>query len=383
MVAEDEIMERTPQFDRWAMSSSAFGRLVGLLLDEFDDVHGPVVESGTIRLRRLQSVDDLPIGVTDEQEAATYRLRQTGTPLRFTYGVGPDSLKSLVHPARSPVWTMRRRDGSLVVDPALHPRRTTAVIGTRACDLRGLAVLERTQTGGPHIDPGFEARRGGLFLVAVDCTHPAATCFCGTSGHGPAAEDGFDMALTEVLDRRLGKAEFVVRVGTESGRAIVDRLALQPAPADLLDRVDAAMRSADHALVRELPANADRVVLDADHPHWDVVADRCLTCGNCTAVCPTCFCTDMDDHLALDGESAQRTRVWDTCFSQEFSHLGAGPHRASPKSRYRQWLSHKLGTWHDQFGESGCVGCGRCIAWCPVGIDLTAEVESLARSVQP
>jgi ferredoxin len=133
--------------------------------------------------------------------------------------------------------------------------------------------------------------------------------------------------------------------------------------------------------VRELPDDARALVADAEHPRWAAVADRCLTCGNCTAVCPTCFCTDMEDVVALDGASSARTRVWDTCFSMEYSHLGAGPHRASPRARYRQWLSHKVGTWHDQFDESGCVGCGRCITWCPVGIDLTAEIEALGRPV--
>ncbi len=362
------------------MSASAFRRFLDTLFDEFDDVVGPVVESGVIRLRRLAAIDDLPTGFVDEQEAGTYRVRRSGTPLHFSHGVGPDSVKSVVHPARSPVWTMRWSDGSLVVDPALVPQRSTAVIGAKACDLRALAVLERTQTGGPHADPGFVARREGLFLVAVDCTHPAATCFCGTLGEGPAAEEGFDLALTELVELDSDTAEYVVRAGTPSGRALIDRLGLSAASPALLARAEAALRRADRALLRELPATAADVVADSEHPHWAVVADRCLTCGNCTAVCPTCFCTDMEDRVEIDGRTARRTRVWDTCFSQEYSHLGAGAHRSSPTSRYRQWLTHKLGTWHDQYGESGCVGCGRCITWCPVGIDLTAEVESLSRS---
>jgi ferredoxin len=359
------------------MSASDFRRFVDALFESFDRVIGPTIESGAIRLRELSTIDDLPTGVIDEQEAGTYRVRHSGTPLHFSYGVGADSLKSIVHPSRAPVWTMRRSDGTLLVDPALTPRRTTAVLGAKACDLRALGVLERTQTGGPHADPGFLARRDGLFLVGTDCTHPATTCFCGTLGGGPVADRGFDVALTEVIDSESDTAEYVVRSGTAAGRALLDRLDLVPAASELVARAEAELRRADRALLRELPATAADVVGDAAHPHWEVVAERCLTCGNCTAVCPTCFCTDMEDRVELDGRTATRTRVWDTCFSQEYSHLGAGPHRSTTMSRYRQWLSHKLGTWHDQYGESGCVGCGRCITWCPVGIDITAEVESL------
>ena len=361
--------------DWWVMRGGDLPRLISMLVDEFDEVIGPVAIDGVIRLRPIRSVADLPRGVTDEQETAVYRLRDTGTSLHFSYGLGPDSLKSLVHPPRSPVWTMRRRDGSLIVEPALHGTTTRAVVGVRACDVRALDVLERTQTGGAHIDPGFAARRAGLFLVTVDCTHAAPTCFCEGVEGGVAADHGYDLALTELDDRR--SIVYLVRAGTARGRAVIDALGLVHAPAPLLEQRSRELAAASRDFVRELPDDAPVLVQQADHPHWDEVAERCLTCGNCTAVCPTCFCTDMEDLIALDGESSTRTRIWDTCFSQEYSHLGPGPHRASPASRYRQWLSHKLGTWHDQFGESGCVGCGRCITWCPVGIDLTAEVESL------
>ncbi|MGD9995905.1 MAG: 4Fe-4S dicluster domain-containing protein [Ilumatobacteraceae bacterium] len=366
---------------RWTMRSDDLHRLVRALRSRFDEVIGPVVHDGVIRLRPIASAGELPLGVTDAQEAATYRLVPSGTPLHFSYGPGPDSLKSLVHPPRSPVWTMHRRDGSIVVAPATHPSTTRAVIGVRACDLRALAVLDRTQTGGPHADAAFAARRDALFVVAVDCTHPAPTCFCDTAGGGGTAEAGYDLSLTEFDDESQGPT-YLVRCGSERGCELVAELALEPATEDQEQYVAAAFRSAVGPQHRSLPKDAAAVVSDAEHPHWSTVADRCLTCGNCTAVCPTCFCTDMDDRVSLDGASSTRDRVWDTCFSMEYSHLGAGPHRASPRSRYRQWLSHKLGTWHDQFGESGCVGCGRCITWCPVGIDLTAEVRALAGPVE-
>lgn len=364
----------------WTMRGSGLDRLVAALVDGWDEVIGPVVADGAIRLRPIRTARDLAVGVTDEQEAGTYRLVPTGTRLHFSYGLGPDSLKAIVHPPRTPIWTMRRRDGSLVAEQAPPPTTTRAVIGVRACDLHALEVLERTQTEGPHADPTFRARRDGLFLVAVDCTHPSPTCFCDSAGHGRAADHGYDLALTEVLDAGDG-VTYLVRCGTDRGRALVEELGLDPAPERVVRRVASTLDTAVVRQIRELPADAATMVADPGHPHWDDVADRCLTCGNCTAVCPTCFCTDMEDTVSLDGDTATRTRVWDTCFSLEYSHLGAGPHRASPRSRYRQWLTHKVGTWHDQFGESGCVGCGRCITWCPVGIDLTAEIEALGRPV--
>jgi Fe-S-cluster-containing hydrogenase component 2 len=117
-----------------------------------------------------------------------------------------------------------------------------------------------------------------------------------------------------------------------------------------------------------------------EHPRWDNVATRCLTCANCTMVCPTCFCTTVEDVTDLSGDHAERWRKWDSCFTMDFSYIHGGSVRATPKSRYRQWLTHKLATWFDQFGSSGCVGCGRCITWCPVAIDLTEEVRAIRDS---
>ena len=359
------------------MSEADLARLLDLLVTRFDEVVGPVVADGTIRLRPITSIADLPTGVTDEQEVGHYRLHRSGGRAHFSYGVGPDSPKAIVHPPRTPVWTMRRRDGTLVTELAAPPTVTRALVGVKACDLRGMAVLARTQTGGPYVDPWDAAAQEQLFTVTVDCTTPAPTCLCG-AGSGPAALDGvdeFDVALTELEDA-FG-VRYVARCGSDRGQAVLEELGLHTAHPSVVREADQALRRAEQSLIREMPADAAEVVRRADHPRWDEVAERCLACGNCTAVCPTCFCTDVEDRIELDGETSVRTRVWDTCFSREYSHLGSGPHRSSTRSRYRQWLTHKLGTWHDQFGESGCVGCGRCITWCPVGIDLTAEVEAL------
>ena len=117
-----------------------------------------------------------------------------------------------------------------------------------------------------------------------------------------------------------------------------------------------------------------------EHPRWNNVAERCLTCANCTMVCPTCFCTTIEDVTDLTGEHAERWRKLDSCFTMDFSYIHGGSVRASTKSRYRHWITHKLATWIDQFGTSGCVGFGRCITWCPVAIDITEEVHAIRKS---
>ncbi len=333
---------------------------------------------GVIRLRAVDGVDELPSGVADDQHPGAYRTTTTGGSLRFSYAVGPDSLKAMVHPPRSPVWAMTRDDtGSISVSVAPTRPVRRAVLGARACDLAALERLDRTQLAGPHPDRQHAAARAQLFTIGVDCSQPAATCFCESTGTGPSVDSGADLSMTEMGD---DVVQYVLRAGSEQGREFAESLGLASAGADVVAEAERLRRSV-HTTERAMPTDAASIVLaDLEHPRWDDVAERCLTCGNCTAVCPTCFCTDLDDRMELDGLTTHRDRVWDTCFSLEYSHLGAGPARSSARSRYRQWLTHKLGTWHDQFGESGCVGCGRCITWCPVGIDLTAEVDALATS---
>ena len=305
----------------------------------------------------------------------------TGTSLRFSYGLGPDSLKAIVHPPRSPVWTMRRSDGSLVVDQALHAVTRRAVIGARACDLHALDVLERTQTGGQHADPAFVAHRAGLFLVAVDCTEPAPTCFCGTAGRGPAADTGFDLALTELDDRNT--VVYLVRAGTDRGRAMIDDLRLVDAPPALITqrrpRTRRWPRPTSSASCRPTPPTWSASPTTRTGTTSPSVASRAATAllSAPRASAPTWTTwSGSTVRPRLARGCGTPASAWSTRTSAT---ARIGPRRVA---RYRQWLTHKLGTWHDHFGESGCVGCGRCITWCPVGIDLTAEVESLGRPVE-
>lgn len=197
---------------------------------------------------------------------------------------------------------------------------------------------------------------------------------------GPKATGGFDLALTEVL--AAGQHHFVVDVGSDRGAEVmrnVPHRQAQPDDRDAAERI-VARTAAQMGRTLETTGIKELLYRNLEHPHWDEVAARCLSCANCTVVCPTCFCTTVEDVTDLSGQHAERWRQWDACFTLDFSYLHGGSVRASTKARYRHWLTHKLATWIDQFGTSGCVGCGRCITWYPVAIDLTQEVQAIRQS---
>jgi sulfhydrogenase subunit beta (sulfur reductase) len=345
-------------------------------------VMGPTARDGAIVIAELTSAAELPYGWGVDTEAGRYRLRARGDRAAFGHSAGPQSWKSVLHPARAMLWSAdRTADGTMAGrEPAQE--RKYALLGVRPCDLAAIGILDRVLTGGRHTDPVYAGRRDDNLIIAVECTEPGAVCFCASMGTGPHADAGFDLAMTEMLDG--DDHRFLLRAGTTAGAEILAELPTRAADDACVTRAAEAVAAAATGMGRSMPAQGlpDLLVASRESPHWDDVASRCLTCGNCTMVCPTCFCTTTEDVTDLTGDHAERWRRWDSCFDLDFSYLHGGSVRTSGQARYRQWITHKLGTWHDQFGSSGCVGCGRCIAWCPAGIDITQEVAALS-ALQP
>jgi sulfhydrogenase subunit beta (sulfur reductase) len=340
-------------------------------------VLGPTVRDGAIVYDDLRSGAELPIGWTDRQDAGTYRLERRPDEARFGFAVGPHSWKRFLFPPRVRLWRMRRNgEGVETVEEEPGDDRPFAFVGVRSCELHAIQIQDRVFLGGAHTDADYAARRDDAFLVAVNCFEPGGTCFCASMETGPRAESGYDLALTELLE---GGHRFLVEIGSEHGAAVLAELQSRPATEADVEAAAAGTAAAVDKMGRSLDTFDLRNLLadNLEHPRWDEVARRCLTCGNCTLVCPTCFCSAVEDTTDLAGEEAERWRVWDTCFSVDYSYIHGGSVRPTSTSRYRQWMTHKLGTWHDQFGSSGCVGCGRCITWCPVGIDITEEVAAI------
>ena len=363
--------------DVMVLGPGAVDQLISVLVDRGYRPIGPSIRDGAIVYEELAGADDLPVGWGDEQQPGSYRLVHRGDERCFGYVVGQDSWKRYVFPERSVLWRAEMTEDGFEQLPVDDPP-DLALIGVRPCELAALAIQD-TVFRGEFPDPDYAARRRRLFLVAVNCTDPAGTCFCTSMGTGPSVGDvsAADLVLTEVVVD--GEVRYLAEAGGPTGEDVLAELPAHPAGDEERRAAAARVSDAASAITKRLDAEDVAALLSANlrSPHWDDVAARCLSCASCTLVCPTCFCSTVEDDLSLDGSTATRWRSWDSCFSLDFSYIHGGPMRSGAGHRYRQWLTHKLSWWVDQFGELGCVGCGRCITWCPVGIDLTAEVAAI------
>jgi formate hydrogenlyase subunit 6/NADH:ubiquinone oxidoreductase subunit I len=351
--------------------------LLAAIVDSGHRLLGPTVKDGAIVYDEISSAARLPAGVGQEQTNGRYRLRPRGDGALFGYTVGPHAWKKFLFPAALRLFGATRVKKALLLESVPADPRPDAFLGVRPCDLAAIARQDSVFLGGPYSDSAYRARREKALIIAVQCGEAESTCFCSSLGTGPRAAAGFDLALTELLDD--GRHDFLVETGTERGAALLAKIASRPADPYDVEAARAATRRAEGLMGRKLDVAGLRGLLDAsaESPHWEEIAARCLSCANCTMVCPTCFCTTVEDSSDLTGASAGRTRRWDSCHTLDFSYIHGGSIRMSVSSRYRQWMTHKLATWVDQFGETGCVGCGRCITWCPAGIDLTEEARVL------
>tara|TARA_Y100001949_G_scaffold169697_1_gene169936 strand:- start:22 stop:1167 length:1146 start_codon:yes stop_codon:yes gene_type:complete len=338
------------------------------------EVHGPRIQDGAVVYLPLHSTAQLPSGVRDLQAPGRYRMESTGGDRHFSWANGPQALKPLLFAPHETLWQARREtDGQIefILPPSVNHKR--AVLGVRACDLAALRLQDQHFMEGEYIDPYYSERRRELLLISVNCSHPAETCFCASTGDGPVVSSGFDINLTE-LDQG-----YVVESGTERGEALLLELSLSPVTQAHEQACFQQANAATDAQTRTLPTIRLHDLLEkrADHPQWDDIAERCLACGNCTQVCPTCFCHREGDLASLDGSESSHHREWDSCFTAGHGYLAGFQVRPDTKSRYRQWMTHKLDSWQAQFGRSGCVGCGRCTSWCPAEIDFAAEAHAL------
>ncbi len=287
-------------------------------------VVGPVVRDGAIVMADVESADALPIGLTIVSTPGRVSLKALadgpGQRRAFQYAVSGDGIKRSTFPSRvdalsteiEPDGTVRVRIQAPLDDPPV------AILGARACDLAGLAVHDQVLAGGPVVDPDYAARRAGLLVVAVECAVATSTCFCTAVGTGPEVSTGADLILNELDDG------YVVRAPTSAGEQIIASLALEPAHPTATAAATAEVAATRASMQADaIPAHARDVLLaNLTHPRWDEIAERCVSCANCTLVCPTCFCTGVSITSDMEGRASTSARMWDSCFTDGFAQVG-------------------------------------------------------------
>lgn len=363
-------------------SLNQFQQLLDLIKKDQYKLFGPTIRNDVIGYDEIHSAQDLPIGWMDEQDPGRYRIKRRSDAAYFGYNLGQDSWKKYLFPPREQLLSIRKQDNGLMIfQETTPPIEKMAFLGVRACELHAIFIQDRVFQNKLAVYQQYRRRRENLLLIAVNCTRSVNTCFCVSMETGPKATSGYDLALTEVLDEQ--NHYFIVDVGSAKGAALCHQLSLQPAEQAACEHADQLVEQTKEQTIRRVDNGHVHEMLEKSWncKRWDQVATRCINCANCTMVCPTCFCSDIEDKISLDGSQVDRWQNWDSCFNLSHSFIHGGSIRESAKSRYRQWLTHKFGTWWDQFGTSGCVGCGRCITWCPVGIDVTEELKELNREV--
>jgi ferredoxin len=325
----------------------------------------------------VERVEDLPVGWGDVQTNGSYRLAALEDERVFGYTVSVHAWKRFLYPPVMKLFQAVRENRQYRLERNDQEIPQYALIGVRACDLCGIAILDQVLSNGAFPDPAYAEARRKSFVLAVNCTQAGNTCFCASLGTGPKVRAGYDLAMTELISGDAHK--FVVEVGSDKGAALIARVPHREAFDAEVAAAEEAVAHAAGSMGRTLDTNGLKDVLyrNLESQRWERLEERCLSCGNCTMVCPTCFCTTVEDTTDLTGQRAERWRKADSCFVDGFSYIYGGSIRSSTRSRYRQWMTHKLATWEDQFGGFGCVGCGRCITWCPVGIDITAEARKI------
>ena len=364
----------------WRLEIHELDKLFGSLKQDGYQLIGPKVQDRAIIYDEIYSTKDLPQGWTHEQEAGTYRLTSRSDQAYFGFTVGPHSWKKYLLPPKQRLWKASQQEGRFTIEQEPIRAPKMAFIGVRSCELSAIAIQDRVLYSGDFVDPVYKARRDNILLIVVQCGKADSTCFCTSMNTGPKAEDGFDLALTEIIED--SEHYFVVESSSERGTKLLEQIQAEKAPQKSVDAAQQVSENTAKQIQKRMDTDGLKELLyaQAEHPQWQDVADRCLSCANCTMVCPTCFCTDVNDVTDLTGENAERWRTWDSCFHVDYSYIHGGPIRPSVRARYRQWMTHKLASWHDQFDTSGCVGCGRCITWCPSKIDITAEVAAIRSS---
>ncbi len=318
--------------------------------------------------------------VKNRRGQVTFEPIQDVRVLDLDYGSTMLAPRQFIYPSRQTLFNIDRKTGRHeTITPKEAKRRM--IFAIHPCDMHAISVLDRTFLEG-FKDAYYKERREQTLTVVLNCNEACESGFCESMGTGPFLQlaDGFDVVLTSKLN------DYLVEFGSEEGKRIFENVdsTRSTTSQDFTEKeeIEARARGSFEKKI-ETGGLPELLMQNLDHPVYKRTAEsRCLGCTNCTMVCPTCYCYNIEDTTSYDLQTTKRSRYWDSCQELNFARVHEGNFRSSRKARLRQFVTHKLSTWVEQYGCFGCIGCGRCMTWCPTKIDLTEIAKEIQRDVR-
>ncbi len=311
-----------------------------------------------------------------EEESLVLKEMQAEGDIDLDIGVGPvntkKSIKEFFFPQKERFFSYDLTKPGEMEEPVLSDKKRV-IFGVRPCDVNSISVFDAIFTSDQYPDPYYIKRRERTTIVAIGCNKPETTCFCVDTGGGPFSADGSDLLLVDLGD------EYLVQVLTEKGETLVNGSSGFSEPkSGVLQKRDGIVEEAQKAIKSDIKIKKVKGWLDNnfDAPFWDTVHEKCIGCGTCTYLCPTCHCFDILDETK--GEKGERIRIWDSCMYPQFTlHASGGNPRKSGKERMRQRVMHKFKYFVDNNEMVACTGCGRCVKYCPVNLDIREVLKQI------
>ena len=289
---------------------------------------------------------------------------------------GPNTVKppkDILFPNVEKMYRYKAAGDDSFIEEIQPEDRKKILFGIRPCDVRSIGSMDKVFLTKDYVDSYYAKRRDQVTIVSVGCVSPERTCFCDSMGLDPNDAPGADVMMNQVKDA--DKEGYVLRSYTEKGAALLELLKDLGSTEDLPYVQDTACT----LRIRKDPELDKKLAGMFEHPIWDKVTKGCIGCGTCTFICPTCYCFDID-HENYGAEGC-KYRCWDSCMFSDYTRMAGGANpRPTKKERLRNRYMHKLSYFNERYGETLCVGCGRCVAHCPSHLDISEFIEKASET---
>jgi sulfhydrogenase subunit beta (sulfur reductase) len=302
-----------------------------------------------------------------------FKAIKSGSEASLDYHNAKMSPKDILFPQSEVLFRYQLDRRDVEIDMPAQDERNLVIFGMRPCDVRGVRALDNVFSKSPQ-DPYFEGRRSKTVIVGLGCSETHNGCFCTTVGGAPCVDDGSDLFLIDIGD------EYLIRIMSDKGEVLLGSEDLPDAETQKIEAAAEVAEKAREALGPYVDVQGLKDILTQrfSDPVWGVISEKCIGCGVCTYLCPTCHCFDICDE-ALYREGKQ-IRIWDSCQYPLFTKLASGLNpRDTVEKRIRQRIMHKFAYSPDEQGIL-CTGCGRCVIECPVNLDIREALEILLRT---